>query len=213
MTRQCLEITLRTARSELGRPKENSWRFEGEATLPGETATLPIDASLLLATPEQDLRISFMEPGSKLNVFASPLARGDQTLWIIEQVFFDEDEWVAFKAEQEEKQSSDLKNAFLNNLEFLAWVGRCTFPGDFERDLLKLGVDPDVAFSLRMNITAQKGRVKTIVELYQDNVNASEEKEALALYLTDMHLKHESILKNQQTRPTPKLFTSDEPGL
>lgn len=213
MTKQCLEITLRAARSEPGRQSENSWRFEGEATLPGETAIKMIDAALLLATPEQDLTISFMEPGNKLNVLATPLARGDETLWIIEQIFFEEDEWIAFKVEQEEKKSSSLQASFLKNLEFLAWVNRCTFPGDFESDLVKLGVDPDVAFGLRMNMTAQKGRVKTMVEIYQDNINSSEEKEALALYLTDMHLKHEGILKSQHARPTPKPFTPDEPGL
>lgn len=210
MGMQYLEIIL--SNIELSESKDSDYKIKGLATLTGETATALIDAVLLRPSADQAALLERMSPGHKLNVAATPLQRGSEALWIIDDVF-SEAEWTRIKEEAASEAMMGARAAILKNLDFLAWVDRCTFPADLERELVELGVSEETALDLRFNLTAQRGRVKTIVELYQDCITSGEDTQAIATYLESMHRQYESIIQKTASNERPHAHSESEPGL
>lgn len=68
----------------------------------------------------------------------------------------------------------------LHSLENLAWISRCLFPVDFYKELIKLGVDKDIAFALSSFASvAPNQRPKNILNVYQDCLGSTIEKELI----------------------------------
>lgn len=189
-------------------------RLEGLATLTGESATFPAEALLLRPTEDQADIMTYVAPGSNVFIIASNLEQNEDALLIIDQIFLDESSFEDAMDELEIQKRDEKMRAMNRSLEFLTWVDRCSFPRDFESDLVKLGVEPDVAFGLRLHMTAQKGRSKTMAELFQDNIDGGEYKAALLTYLVDMQRQYIDITARHATQKNSQRTSNDsEPGL
>ena len=78
------------------------------------------------------------------------------------------------------------------SLEFLAWVNRCLFPDDFERDLIELGVGPFMAMAYAELVRRQG---KDILGVYQTYISSKESQEHIEMYLQMMMDKWNSYKK------------------
>lgn len=67
------------------------------------------------------------------------------------------------------------------SLDFLCWINLCLFRDDFLRELESIGVSRDTALRL-----AYFSDDLDILKLYKENVNDTEAKEAISLYLSYM---------------------------
>lgn len=210
MTKQCLEIIL--SEIESSGSYDTDYKIKGQATLAGETATALIEAVLLRACADQSALLECIAPGSRLNVVATPLQRANETLWIIEEVFSDDLTWAQVQQNVVARAKTADRAAILKNLDFLAWVDRCTFPQDFENDLIELGLSAEIALDLRMGLTAQKGRVKTIVELFQDCILCEESVQAIVTYLDKMRSDFEVIVQRAAAVEPQRPHSESEPG-
>jgi hypothetical protein len=74
------------------------------------------------------------------------------------------------------------------SLEFLCWVNRCLFPGDFERELIEeIGVRENVARGLAVVLDENDRNILNVYQGY--GLKQNEYKDALDKYLEYMHEK------------------------
>lgn len=71
------------------------------------------------------------------------------------------------------------------SLEFMAWVDRCLFPGDFQEELMELGVDRIDAMLYASVVKQGKG----IVGVYQELIMDEEARNHIEQYLQMMLAK------------------------
>lgn len=211
MSKQCLQFTIEEIAPSVAPDREI--RLKGQATLAGETATAPAQALRLQPTTDQQSLMIFLEPGDTIFLIATVIDQGADKLLIIDEMFCNESEFEPAQHALEAQKHAEILKAIDSNLEFLTWVDRCAFPKDVEEELVELGVDRRVALGLRMNMTAQRGRIKTMVELFQDNIRGGEYKEALLTYLVSMHHQYMKIKEDQQVAQPKHQDPAHEPGL
>lgn len=211
MNKQCLQFTIDEIVPSLSASLEI--RLKGRATLTGEKATAPAQALRLHPTTDQESLMIFLEPGDTIFLIATVIDQGDDKLLIIDEMFYNEPEFEPAKKALDELKQAEMLNAIAGNLEFLTWVDRCSFPKDVEDDLVEMGFDRTVALGLRMNMTAERGRVKTMTQLFQDNISEGEHKTALLTYLVSRHHQYLKITRDRQLAQTKRQDPSHEHGL
>lgn len=211
MSKQCLQFTIEEILPSLASDREI--RLKGQATLAGETATAPAQALRLQPTTDQESLMIFLEPGDTIFLIATVIDQGAEKLLIIDEMFYNELEFEPAQHALEELKHAEILNAIDSNLEFLTWVDRCAFPKDVEEELVELGIDRRVALGLRMNMTAERGRVKTMTQLFQDNIRGGVHKTALLTYLASMHHQYMKIKNDQQAAQPRWQDPTHESGL
>jgi len=70
------------------------------------------------------------------------------------------------------------------SLEFLCWINRCLFPKDFKRDLIDLGVDNMVAYTLSTTLERHSRDILVLYQAY--GLHEGEYKDAVDTYLAHM---------------------------
>jgi len=68
------------------------------------------------------------------------------------------------------------------SLSDLAWLSRCLFPKNFHEELEALGIDDFIRFDLARAVNAADGRIRNILELYQEFISDQDSIDAIEKY-------------------------------
>lgn len=85
-----------------------------------------------------------------------------------------------------------------NDLDFLCWVNRCLFPGNFYEELQELGVEEEICLNLYMHVRFHPD--KGICKIWQEFCcYENEYRQALESFIEMRKRKYEEILESEFT--------------